>query len=924
MAEPQSYVPGQRWLSDADPDLGVGTLVELAPRRLKIAFPAVGEVRTYALPEAPLSRLILEPGDEFNDLDGRHWRVTERLEKGGLYVYRCDGRDGEPCLIEESRIDPRLQLNRPRDKFLAGRLDDDRWFELRLRGWQARATSLVSPVHGLVGPRIQTIPHQLYIAAQVAGRHQPRALLADEVGLGKTIEAGLILHKLLLDRRIERLLVIVPEHLLHQWLVEMLRRFNLRLALFDRERFEQTESSNPFLGEQRVLVSLEFLVSEPRVARAVLEGEWDMVVVDEAHHLHWTPEESSLEYDLVEALADQSLGCLLLSATPEQLGRAGHFARLRLLDPARYPDYESFLAEETRYQQVASLVGRLLDGLPPDDADQVLLETLLGDVKQDADPDALARQVLDLYGTGRVLYRNTRQTIEGFPQRRLHPVALTWPEPYAAIADPIDAVTPERQTSGWTEFDPRLGCLLWLLEDVAPEKVLLIATHAETVLELQRWLRERHAIHAAVFHEGMEIVERDRAAAYFADPDGARLLLCSEIGSEGRNFQFVKHLVLFDLPLEPDLLEQRIGRLDRIGQGPEIHIHLPCFDRGPMWVLYRWYHEGVDALARPSPVAVALHEQFEVRLARALADPGRLEDLLEEVVSERRRLEGELAAGRDRLLELQSCEPDEAEALVAAVAKADEDPGLRDYMADYWDAFGVEHEPGPGRSLVVRPGEHMLQEHFPELPQEGVTVTFERNDALAHEDRLFLTWEHPMVRGALDLLGDSALGSAAFTVLDSGPLPSGTLLLEMVFVLACNAPADFEAHRWLPPTPLRLLLDRAGNDHAERLPSERLRGTSLHRDRKTAAAVVKSQAELVRKLVQQGERLAEERAAQLREKALAAMRDELGSELARLQQLGGDENEEACLGLSTRLVVLEDYFQQAGLRLDALRLIVRT
>ena len=923
MADTPSYVPGQRWLSDADPDLGVGTLVELAPRRLKIAFPAVNEVRIYAVPDAPLSRLVLEPGDSFADVEGHHWRVTERLERGGLFVYRCEGRDGEPCLVEESRIDPRLQLNRPREKFLAGRLDDDRWFELRLRGWRAQAETLASPVHGLVGPRIQLIPHQLYIAAQVAGRHQPRALLADEVGLGKTIEAGLILHKLLLDRRIERLLVIVPEHLLHQWLVEMLRRFNLRLSLFDRERFDQAEAANPFLGEQRVLVSLEFLVSEPRVARAVLEGEWDMVVVDEAHHLHWTPEESSLEYDLVEALADQAPGCLLLSATPEQLGRAGHFARLRLLDPGRYPDYESFLAEETRYRQVAALAGRLLDGIPLDDGDQVLLETLLGDTDT-SDPEALARRLMDLHGTGRVLFRNTRQAIEGFPQRHIHPAALTWPEPYAAIADPIDAVTPERQVPGWTEFDPRLSCLLALLDELGSEKVLLIATHAETVLELQRWLRERHAIHAAVFHEGMEIVERDRAAAYFADPEGARLLLCSEIGSEGRNFQFVQHLVLFDLPLEPDLLEQRIGRLDRIGQGPEIHIHVPCFDRGPMWVLYRWYHEGVDALARPSPVAVALHERFEGRLARALADPGRLDALLEEVVAERRRLEGELAAGRDRLLELQSCDPEQAEALVAAVADADHSQTLQAYLSDYWDAFGVEHEPGPGRSLVVRPGDHMLHERFPELPAEGATVTFERDDALAHEDRLFLTWEHPMVRGALDLLSDSALGSAAFTVLDSGPLPSGTLLLELVFVLACNAPAELQAHRWLPPTPLRLVLDRAGNDHAERLPPERLRGTSMHRDRKTAAAVIKSQAGLVRTLIQRGERLAAERAEPLRQAALADMRRELSAELERLAELGDDQEEEARLGLSTRLVVLEDYLQQAGLRLDALRLIVRT
>ena len=91
------------------------------------------------------------------------------------------------------------------------------------------------------------------------------------------------------------------------------------------------------------------------------------------------------------------------------------------------------------------------------------------------------------------------------------------------------------------------------------------------------------------------MLQRDRNAAWFAEEDGARLLICSEIGSEGRNFQFAHHLVLFDLPLNPELLEQRIGRLDRIGQQEEIHLHVPYLTRSPQEVLCRWYHEGLNA-----------------------------------------------------------------------------------------------------------------------------------------------------------------------------------------------------------------------------------------------------------------------------------------------------------------------------------------
>lgn len=109
---------------------------------------------------------------------------------------------------------------------------------------------------------------------------------------------------------------------------------------------------------------------------------------------------------------------------------------------------------------------------------------------------------------------------------------------------------------------------------------------------------------APVFHEGLSLVERDRAAAAFADEEeGCQVLVCSEIGSEGRNFQFCRHLVMFDLPLHPDQLEQRIGRLDRIGQRHAIEIHAPVFTGSPGEKLLRWYHEGLDAFSAPKASA---------------------------------------------------------------------------------------------------------------------------------------------------------------------------------------------------------------------------------------------------------------------------------------------------------------------------------
>ena len=102
----------------------------------------------------------------------------------------------------------------------------------------------------------------------------------------------------------------------------------------------------------------------------------------------------------------------------------------------------------------------------------------------------------------------------------------------------------------------------------------------------------------ALFHEGLTLMQRDRNAAFFAEADGARVLLCSEIGSEGRNFQFAHRLALFDLPANPELLEQRIGRLDRIGQSATIQIFVPYLRGTESEVLARWYHEGLNAFEK--------------------------------------------------------------------------------------------------------------------------------------------------------------------------------------------------------------------------------------------------------------------------------------------------------------------------------------
>ncbi len=917
-------VPGQRWLSEAEPDLGLGLVLDADQRRVTLRFPAAGETRTYARQSAPLSRVAFEPGDRIEDQAGKPATVVEVLEKGGVLSYRVSDSLGSLSLLPEREVNPRMRLSRPREKLLAGRLDDDVWFDLRRRSWDALALAGGSQVYGLGGARVGLIPHQLYIAAEVSARHAPRVLLADEVGLGKTIEAGLILHRLLLTGRVRRTLILVPGALVHQWLVEMRRRFHLHFALYDAERVRAMGEGNPFHAEQKVLCSLEFLTGDAGAARSALNGDWDLLIVDEAHHLYWSENESSLAYDFVQALAGQTPGVLLLTATPEQLGRAGHFGRLRLLDPDRFHDYQAFLREEREYAPVGRLAASLLDGLPLDAAQLALLRDLLG---EDLVPEDAVAALLDRHGTGRVLFRNTRAAIQGFPGRELLTHALPRPPAYPATGDdPLGLLTPELALGeGWADSDPRVPWLVNTLRALRPQKLLVICASAGTARQLADWLHAREGIHAGLFHEGMSILERDRAAAYFADPEGTRLLICSEIGSEGRNFQFAHHLVLFDLPLEPDLLEQRIGRLDRIGQSETVHIHVPLLQGGAGERLFLWYRDGLGAFQGPCPAAAGVFEELAPDLLAALAADQGMQVLVRRAAERTRRLNAELESGRDRLLELHSHRPREAGALAAAILQGDRDPALWDYLTRYWDAFGVEHEPGPGASTVLRPGPHMRHDNFPGLPGDGLTITFDRADALAHEDRDFMTWEHPMARDSLDLLVTDDLGSAAFSLVQHPDFPAGTPLLELLFVVECPAPEGLQANRFLPPAALRLLLDAQGANLADRLPPVRLQGRCLARERKLAFKLLEHLKGKLEAMIEQGRAMAEAWGESRTADAMASMRRDLDGELQRLRYLSkvnpnvrADEIEHLVL----RREALTHYLGDARVRLDALRLVV--
>jgi ATP-dependent helicase HepA len=916
------YIVGQRWVSHADAQLGLGIVVDIDGRRVTLTFPAVGEERTYAMESAPLTRLRFKTGDHISTVNKVEVLVTEVREHEGLLVYIGTDHHEQELTISELELDAFVQLTTPQQRLLNGHFDKHSEFALRVATFFHTDKLQRSPVCGLMGSRTSLLPHQIYIANEVGQRHAPRVLLADEVGLGKTIEAGMIIQQQLLTGRASRILVLVPSSLLHQWLVEMLRRFNLHFSLFDAQRLAEITEGNPFEAEQLVLSSLDLFLSQPEVQQQALAAGWDLVAIDEAHHLHWSQDSAGEDYLFVAALARQTAGLLLLTATPEQIGQASHFARLRLLDPTRFHDLLRFQEEELQYRKWSELADALENG-------QIAQELPAG-LNPEAPIPVLIEQILDRHGTGRVLFRNTRAAVAGFPKRVLHQYPLVAPEQYTlATTDLQEQLYPELAYDGdsWLAFDPRVAWLEQTLKQLRPAKVLVICAHTTTAVALEHHLHLRSGIRSAAFYEGLSIIERDRAAAYFADEvNGAQTLVCSEIGSEGRNFQFAHHLILFDLPMNPDLLEQRIGRLDRIGQQCDVNIHVPYLQQTAQQSLFEWYDSGLNLFRDSCSAGYMIFESFQDRLLPQLEQrTEEFDTLLADSSAFTAKTRQELREGRDKLLERNSCKPEIARKLINEIVANESDDTLELYLDALCETFGVDQELHSESTLILRPSEHMLTGHFPYVREDGTTVTFSRDKALAREDIEFLTWEHPMIAQAMDMVHSTELGNAALGTIKLKGVAPGTMLLEVLYTVSCIAPRALQLERFLPLSPIRLLVDARGKDLADLVPHHRLNQLIENVKKSTALAIIKQVRVEVEEKMSLAAQQAQTKLQTILTDAENRMSQALGTELDRLTALrvvNPSIRKEELDHLSYRIQECAIHIQHANLQLQALRLII--
>ena len=618
----QKPVVGQKVRYLPQPEWGVGHLlaVDDAGARAQVLFPGrEGGPVVVSARGGALVPHALRAGEQVRTARKGRLATVLREEEGGrglrryAFRYEDDGQEDEAPESDLLAVPPKpdaLQLMKE------GRVGDAHAFLLRRRALRLDDERRCDALGALFASRVMVKPHQVGVVQRVLSARRPRFVLADEVGLGKTIEAGMVFSALRLSGLAHRVLVVAPSHLTVQWLVELAHKFNQRFTLMDSGRFEssleEAPGQNPWSRFPRCITSLELLQRNEvmRDAAAEASAAWDLAIFDEAHHL-----KSPKAYEAAESVARASWGLLLLTATPMQLDPAEYHRLLQLIDPRTAPTLEGFEERLWRQEELSSAVRGLLEGgkgrdkavaalaarFPTDGA----LASLKGPV--------LLSHLAETYSLSDRLVRNRRAVVGGFSERRLHrhevklPAAErkgreaalaalaesgavqgaalsnllrrleSSPAAFAAAVSSSKALSARAAELKLPETDAKLKAFqavlaaTWAKEPGA--KVLVFTEARETLESLQKAL-QRGGVEVLAYHGDLALVDRDRQVARFRDPEGPKVLLCTEVGGEGRNFQFAHHLVNYDLPWSPAVMEQRVGRLDRIGQAHPVEIHV--------------------------------------------------------------------------------------------------------------------------------------------------------------------------------------------------------------------------------------------------------------------------------------------------------------------------------------------------------------
>lgn len=645
------------------------------------------------------------------------------------------------------------------EKLVAGELDDVDDFVTRMNMLHLLAIREADGLGSFLGGRVRLFPHQLHVAERASAGGPVRWLLADEVGLGKTIEASLILNRLVHAGKVTRCLVVAPDTLTVQWLGELWRKYHQVFTLLDSERLDDVakdfgDDFNPFDVHRRTVVSLEMLIARPQLTAQAVTAGIDLLVVDEAQHLRRPPgHPGEPGWRAVAPIAAVGRHVLLLSATPLEDDAHGFFRLLQLLRPQEFPEDSSFetrLANGTPLPDCTSSTRRDdIGGLPPrvgipielrHPKSATLRAAVEQAVRQTAVPNAVAaREKVD---------RVRRALASG-----------------AALGAVLGADDPLRaQVQAMDAADARIK---WLVSQApiwraAKEKTLVFVAHRETLEWIRTALSHRAQVATGMFHEELSSARRDTEVARFREIDGPSLLVSTECGGEGRNFEFCRRLVLFDLPWKPSVVEQRIGRLDRIGRRIPVEV---VYFRPPSGIgrdVVRLFEE-LGLFREPLAGLETQLAHVEGALEETALAPGatlteaRFEALVTEAHAARTRI-------REAAYQQLHRHPYRAEmgpGILARIPKQLDELNQEVVVtASIGLGLTIAHPRGH-RVFSIELGSGSLVDGLPGVPAgSGYVGTFDREEAVENEAIDFFASGHPLVEGIFAHYEESPIGRA--------------------------------------------------------------------------------------------------------------------------------------------------------------------
>jgi ATP-dependent helicase HepA len=758
-ASVRSWTIGDYLTHRFNPELGIGRIAALEGRALLVEFPRSGTRLRLAANTDALLPVDLSPGRPVRiTATGEETKVAEQLSDGTLRL--ADGRTASSHTLWPLDLEGALL-----ERLALGDLDEVDDFLTRLMILHLLTLREADGLGSFLGGRVRLFPHQLHVAERASASDPVRWLLADEVGLGKTIEACLILNRLVHAGKVERCLVVAPDALTVQWLGELWRKYHQVFTLLDAQRLADVARDfgpefNPFDVHRRAVIALEMLIERPQLTDQAVRAGIDLLVVDEAQRLRRAPgHPGEPGWRAVSPIAGLGRHVLLLSATPLEDDAHGFFRLLQLLRPQEFPaevSFEARLTQATPLPPCTSSTRRTdIGGLPPRVGIPIALDDSGSSQIRDA-IEATARGTVAPHAVAR------RQKIDRIRRALASGAALK-----TALGAMMVPDEPElrQQVEAMDASDPRLD---WLLSQApvwrdAKEKTLVFVAHRETLEMLRTALSHRAQLASGVFHEELSPARRDTEVARFREPEGPSLLVSTECGGEGRNFEFCRRLVLFDLPWKPSVVEQRIGRLDRIGRRIPVDIVYFRPPRGIGRDVVRLF-EALGLFREPVAGLEPQLAHVEGALEEIALDP--LASLSEEGVEV---LVAEAQAARTRIREAayQQLHRDpyrsEMAGGILARVPAELDALNEEAIVAACERLGFTIERMRGRrTFSIELGNAAVIDSLPGVPDGSTYVgSFDREEAVENEALDFFASGHPLVEGIFAQFEDSALGRVA-------------------------------------------------------------------------------------------------------------------------------------------------------------------